>query len=250
LGKLSLDRKSDGHAFGPIRKQAVVTAVAVGFFGFQSSFLLADENHQGGYQLEGTCADRGSDTAKTDPDSGTEAYHSFEVTNPHSKLSASIRACSAKEKTAVANDSEAAANQRTPLDQDEKESWDGSIDGTVRLSPTDCSVLDVPPASLAILDSKLAARRKKEVTGNTLLSFVRLTQDQAPRVIAQFLSSDSIYDVTRHVSVEHLCDLDGDAIPEIILKDERYAGYNFWVLKIDPSHSSLEKKFADGMRGD
>jgi hypothetical protein len=203
----------------------------------------------GTYRLEGSCAQVASDKKS---DENVEYGSEFKIINPTAKMADSIRSCNAGEVKDLLKSAEIAANQREPLDKEETLWWDSAIQPSVTLEALKCSILESVSGNeaLAILYTKMNATRKKGVTGNHLLSFIRVNKDHLFKTVKQFLSTETVYDNKRSVDIEHICGLDGGDRADIILKDERYAGFNYWILKPSPDLSDVASTFVEGMRGD
>jgi len=89
------------------------------------------------------------------------------------------------------------------------------------------------------------------VTGNQLLSFFKVSPNGTLKtILAQFISNKSVYDITRNLKVEHICDTNKDGLADFILLDQRYAGHNYWILSFSEGFSKKNLEFVDGMRGD
>ena len=201
------------------------------------------------FRINGSCSQMASDKKSNE---NVEYGSEFKIVNPSAKMADSIRPCNAEEVKDLIKSAELAANQRDPLDKEETMWWDSAIKSPATLEPLKCSILEGISRTgvLAILYTKMNATRTNGVTGNHLLSFIRVNKGRPFKTLKQFLSNESVYDIKRSVDVEHICSLDGSDRASVILKDERYAGFNYWILKPSPDFSDVASTFVEGMRGD
>ncbi|MDH3763448.1 MAG: hypothetical protein OEU50_20930 [Gammaproteobacteria bacterium] len=173
-------------------------------------------------------------------------YHDIVVRNPNVQLDSFLAPCKSKLIDVYIESAIKEANNRTGLSQREKEWW--MIYGPVSLKAEKCSIFSHKGSSdrLLLLRTTLNADRSKNITGNELLSIFLVDISGTPsRFVSQHLTNKSIFDIRRNVSIEHICNFDEDRQAEIIMKDQRYAGYGYMVCNfgdVDTPFSCIRHK--------
>lgn len=202
------------------------------------------------FKIDGVCSQNDISSQSTDY---VQTYSEFKVTADSTSIKSNIKPCETKSLDSWTIFALTEAEKRSTVPSSELMWWNNSITKINSLKPLQCGVIENPGSEnkVAILKFKMNAEMKKGITGNGLLSFIQLDKNNNPvKTLSQFISNESFYDITRNVGVEHICDLDKDDKVEIILKDQRYAGFNFWVVKLAENFSSVNLNFVDGLRGD
>ncbi|MSU44973.1 hypothetical protein EXS45_02225 [Candidatus Nomurabacteria bacterium] len=202
------------------------------------------------FKIDGVCSQNDVSDQSTDY---VQKYSEFKVTGDSTTIKSKIKPCETKSLDFWAMFALTEAENRTTISPSELEWWTNSIVKINSLEPIQCGVIENPGSEnkIAILKFNMNAGTKKMVTGNGLLSFIQLDKSNNPvKTLAQFISNESIYDITRDVGVKYICDLDKDSKVEIILKDQRYAGYSFWTMKLAEDFSNVNLNSVEGLRGD
>lgn len=188
-----------------------------------SSFAYSDEPPLPSHLIEGSCAVVNEKVLVEDEFPVT--YHDIVIENKDSNTTSNIEPCNPEKVPSYTSFATESATSR--INTNDEQWW--YIENPVELTATGCSLIkhDNVSNKLLILESKLnAAKIKKGILGNELLSFISLDKDGKPdNLLTQFISNDTDTDYRREVTIKHICNFDNDTDTEIIVKDNRYAGY-------------------------
>jgi len=137
-----------------------------------------------------------------------------------------------------------------PGDWEELKDW-WKVTKVIDLKAISCATINYQNYQVVIIYFKLIAEKPKDITGNNLL-WISLYNSESLKIGKNLyvgVSNESIYDIKRNLRVKMIADIDNDSFHEIILKDQRYAGYHYLIIKMG-ENGEIKKQEIDSLRGD
>ena len=207
-----------------------------------------------GYQIAGLCLKKGSDQPKAPDEGHAVRFHDFAAVPAETGLDSRVLPCPRDRLELYVAYAQGHAVARSGQSERDLEWWDEAIGDPIILTETKrCAILKdgATGNGLLILRTRLEASRAPHVSGNQLLSLVQLDPQNLPLgLLRQFLSNESDLDIVREVSVKYLCDADNDRRVELLLLDQRYAGYSYLLCAYDRDFARLSCESFPSASGD
>ncbi|MDQ7774130.1 MAG: hypothetical protein RDU13_11500 [Elusimicrobiales bacterium] len=200
------------------------------------------------YRIEGACQ-RVDISSRSDD--WSHYYNDFVITAATVPIRTRAQACSNADLRTLTDFALVDAERRIAVDYDESFNW-RTIGKIVSLNPEKCAIFRNPDStnSLVLLEFSIDAVQPRNEEKYRLFSMVALDDRLLPKkTLLQNVSVETDMDNRRILNVWGICDVNADGLAEVIVSDERYAGYNWNVFRFAPDFSATTSEAFGGFAG-